>query len=140
MLYVYKLPIDMFYDLDDLEVIIDTQHGISFIELLMDVFYDLDDLEFIIDTQTLDPSDTFTGASVLRPSNFHGSPTVQGGRFNPPEYTSSIRNSKGEVEDFGVVLGTTSEQREAKDQYKKFSKNLKQYILRYFQKPVTMNA
>ena len=27
----------------------------------------------------------------------------------------------GEVEDFGAVLGTTSEQREAKDQYKKFA-------------------
>ena len=25
MLYVHKLPIDMFYDLDDLEVIVDTQ-------------------------------------------------------------------------------------------------------------------
>ena len=39
------------------------------------------------------------------------------------------------MEDFGAFLRTTSEQREAKDQYKKFSKNLKQYILRYFQKP-----
>ena len=58
MLYVHKLPIDMFYDLDDLEVIVDTQHGISFVELLMDVFYDLDDLEVIVDTQTLDPSDS----------------------------------------------------------------------------------
>ena len=49
MLYVHKIPIDMFYDLDDLEV--------------------------IVDTQILDPSGTFTGASVLRPSDFHGSPT-----------------------------------------------------------------
>ena len=41
----------------------------------MDVFYDLDDLEVIVDMQTLYPSDTYTGASVLRPSHFHGSPT-----------------------------------------------------------------
>ena len=57
MLYINKLPIDMFYNLDELKVIIDTQHGISFVELPMDVFYDLDDLEVIVDTQTLDPSD-----------------------------------------------------------------------------------
>ena len=75
MLYVHKLPIDIFYHLDDLKVVKDTYHGISFVELLMDVFYDLDDLEVIVDTYTLDPSDTFTGASVLRPSDFHGSPT-----------------------------------------------------------------
>ena len=31
----------------------------------------------------------------------------QSGRFNRPAYTSSIRNFKGEVEDFGAVLGTT---------------------------------
>ena len=59
----------------------------------------------------------------------------RGGRFNQLEYTSSIRNFKGEVEDFGAVLGTTSEQREAKYQYKKFSKKLKQYILRVFHNP-----
>ena len=35
--------------------------------------------------------------------------------------------------DFGAVLGTMSEQREAKGQYKKFSEKLKQYILRVFQ-------
>ena len=58
MIYVHKLPIYMFYDLDDLKVIIDTQHGINFVELPMYVFYDLDDLEVIVDTQTLDPSDT----------------------------------------------------------------------------------
>ena len=46
---------------------------------------------------------------------------------------SSIRNFNGEVEDFGAVLGTMSEQREAKGQYKKFSEKLKQYILRVFQ-------
>ena len=40
----------------------------------------------------------------------------RGRRFNRPSYTSLIRNFKGEVEDFGAVLGTTSEQREAKDQ------------------------
>ena len=50
MLYVHKLPIDMFYNLDDLEVIVDTYHGISFVELPMDVFYNLDDLEVIVDT------------------------------------------------------------------------------------------
>ena len=37
------------------------------------------------------------------------------------------------MEDFGAVLGTTPEQREAKDQYNKFSEKLKQYILRVFQ-------
>ena len=58
----------------------------------------------------------------------------RGGHFNHPAYTSSIRNFKRGVADFGAVLGTTSEQREAKDQYKKFSKNMKQYILRVFQK------
>ena len=76
MLYVHKLPIDMFYDLYDLEVIVDTQHSISFVELLMVVFYDLVDLEVIVDTQTLDPYDTFSGASLLRPSDLHGSPNV----------------------------------------------------------------
>ena len=83
LIYVHKLPIYIFYDLDDLEVIVDTQHGISFFELLMDVFYDLDDLKVIVDTQTLDPSDTFTGASVLRPSYFHGSPTHSCGQVVP---------------------------------------------------------
>ena len=39
------------------------------------------------------------------------------------------------MEDFGAVLWTTSEQREAKDHYKKFSKNLKQYILRVLHNP-----
>ena len=38
------------------------------------------------------------------------------------------------MEDFGAVLGNTSEQRGAKDQYRKFIKKLKQYILRVFQK------
>ena len=33
------------------------------------------------------------------------------GRFNRPAYISSIRNFKGEMEEFGGVLGTTSEQR-----------------------------
>ena len=75
MLYVHKLRIDMFQDLDDIEVIVDTQHGISFVELPMDVFYDLYDLEVIVDTQTLDPFDTFTGASVLRPFDFQSSQT-----------------------------------------------------------------
>ena len=50
MLYMHKLPIDMFYDIDDLKFNIDTYHGIIFVELLMDVFYNLDDLEFIVDT------------------------------------------------------------------------------------------
>ena len=48
MLYMHKLPIDMFYDLDDLEVIVDTLHGISFVEIPMDVFYDLYDLKVIV--------------------------------------------------------------------------------------------
>ena len=81
MLYVHKLPIDMFYDLEDLEFIVDTQHGITFVELPMDVFYDLDDLKVIVDTQTLDPSDTFTGSSILCPSDFHGSPTITMHKF-----------------------------------------------------------
>ena len=59
----------------------------------------------------------------------------RGRRFNRPSYTSLTRNFKGEVEHFGAVLGATSEQREAKDQYKKFSKKLKQYIIREFQNP-----
>ena len=59
----------------------------------------------------------------------------RGGCFNRPAYTSSIINFKGEVEDFGAVLGNTAYQREAKDQYKKFIKNLKQYVILYFQHP-----
>ena len=39
------------------------------------------------------------------------------------------------MEDFCSVLGTTSEQREDKDQYKKFNENLEQYILRELQNP-----
>ena len=39
------------------------------------------------------------------------------------------------MDNFGVVLGTTYEQREAKDQCNKFSEKLKQYILRVFQNP-----
>ena len=54
----------------------------------------------------------------------------RGGCFNLSIYTSSINNFKEEVSDFGVVLGTTYKQREAKDKHKKFSKNLKQNILR----------
>ena len=57
MLQVNKLPIDVFYDIDDLEFIVDTQHGIIFVEIPMDVFYNIDDLEVIVDTQTLDPTD-----------------------------------------------------------------------------------
>ena len=39
------------------------------------------------------------------------------------------------MEDLGVVLGTLSEKREAKDQYKKFNEKLKQYILGEIQNP-----
>ena len=46
-----------------------------------------------------------------------------------------IRNFKGEVEEFRAVLGTMSEQRESKDQYKKFGENPKQYILRVLYNP-----
>ena len=60
---------------------------------------------------------------------------IRGGSFNRPAYTSSIRNFKGEVEDFGAVLGSTSEQIEDKDKYKKFREELKQYILRVLQNP-----
>ena len=59
----------------------------------------------------------------------------RGGRFNRPAHTSSISNFKGEMEDFGAVLGTTSEQIEAKYQYKKFIKKPKQYILIESQNP-----
>ena len=50
MLHVNKLPIDVFYDLYDLKIIVDTYHSIRFFELPMDVFYDLNDLEVIVDT------------------------------------------------------------------------------------------
>ena len=59
----------------------------------------------------------------------------RGRRFNRPEYKSSIRNFKVEVDNFGVVLGITAKQRESKDQNKKFSEKLKQYILQEFQNP-----
>ena len=49
----------------------------------------------------------------------------RGVRFNRPSYTSSIRTFKIEVEGFGAILGTTSEQIEAKDQYNKSSEKLK---------------
>ena len=39
------------------------------------------------------------------------------------------------MEDFGAVLGTTSEQREAKYKYNKFSEKLKQYTLIEFHNP-----
>ena len=48
---------------------------------------------------------------------------------------SSIKNFKGEVDDFGVVLRTTADQREAEDQYKKFNQKLKHYVLREFYDP-----
>ena len=57
-----------------------------------------------------------------------GNHQVCGGRvqcFNRSAYTSLIRDFKGEVEDFGAVLGATSEQREDNDQYKKFGEKLK---------------
>ena len=38
--------------------------------------------------------------------------------FNWQAYMSLIGNFKGEVDDFGAVLGSTAEQREDKDQYK----------------------
>ena len=48
---------------------------------------------------------------------------------------SSIRNFKGEVEYFGLALGTMAEHREAKYQFNKFSEKLKQYLLQEFQNP-----
>ena len=48
-------------------------------------------------------------------------------RFNRTAYTPLVFNFKGEVDNFGAVLGATAEQREAKDQYKIFSDNLKHY-------------
>ena len=34
----------------------------------------------------------------------------QGGHFNRPAYTSSIKNLKGEVDDFSTLLGTLVKQ------------------------------
>ena len=51
------------------------------------------------------------------------------GLFNLPAYTSSIWNFRVEVDDLGEVLVTMGDQREAKDQYKKFREKLKQYVL-----------
>ena len=56
----------------------------------------------------------------------HHRPGGQVGIFNWPLYTPYIQNFKGEVENFGAVLGTTAEQREAKYQYKKFDENMNQ--------------
>ena len=42
---------------------------------------------------------------------------------------SFIRNFKGEVDDFGKVLGTSAYHREAKDKYNKFNQKMKQHIL-----------
>ena len=64
----------------------------------------------------------------------------RGERFNRPAYTSSIRNFNLEVNDFGAVLGNNFEQREAKDQHKRFSKNLSQYILRELQNPLFLTG
>ena len=38
----------------------------------------------------------------------------------------------GEVDDFGAVLGTTTEHIEHKDQWKNISEKLKKYVLQYF--------
>ena len=59
----------------------------------------------------------------------------RGRRFNRPAYTSSIWDFKGEVDYFGALLDTTVNQIEAKDQYKKFSENLKQYVIQELQNP-----
>ena len=54
----------------------------------------------------------------------------QGGRFNRPSYTSPTRNIKVEVENFGAVIRTLTEQRKANNQYNKFNEKMKQYVLR----------
>ena len=41
-----------------------------------------------------------------------------------------IINFKGKIEYFEIVLGTRGEQIKAKDQFKKFGENLKQYLLK----------
>ena len=56
-----------------------------------------------------------------------------GGRLNYQKYASLIRIFKWEVDNFGVVLGNTINEIEAKDQYSNFSEKLKQYILLEFQ-------
>ena len=56
-----------------------------------------------------------------------------GRRVNWPVYTSSIQKFKVELDYFRAVLGTTAKRRESKDQYKKFSNKLKQYVLQEFQ-------
>ena len=48
---------------------------------------------------------------------------------------SSIKNFKGEVDDFGAVLGTTADQREAKDKCNNFNQKLKQYVIRELHNP-----
>ena len=88
------------------------------------------------DTTTTRSSETIessssNGGQGLRKGDCHvrGGHQGRGGlgrRFNHPAYKSSNRKFKGEVEDFGTVLGTTSEQREAKDQYRKLIEKLKQ--------------
>ena len=55
--------------------------------------------------------------------------------FNCPAYMSLIQNFKGEADDFSMVLRTTSDQREAKDQYKKFNQKLKHYVIQEFHDP-----
>ena len=56
-------------------------------------------------------------------------------RFNCPSYISLISCFKWKVDDPGTVLGNTAKQREANDQYNKFSEKLKQYILRELHNP-----
>ena len=74
-----------------------------------------------------------SSASNRVQGRFRGVRTIGGGHqgrkgrdgcSDRPTYTSSIRNFKIEVGDSGVVLGTMAEQRESKNPYKKFSKNL----------------
>ena len=56
-------------------------------------------------------------------------------RLQPNSIHIIDQKIQGRSGGFWHGFGTTSEQREANAQYKKFSENLKQYILRVFQNP-----
>ena len=55
--------------------------------------------------------------------------------LQPPSIHIINQELQGRSGGFWRGLGTISEQREAKNQYKKFRKNQKQYIIREFQNP-----
>jgi hypothetical protein len=54
----------------------------------------------------------------------------RGNRFGNRSFNRGIENFKGKVPEIGAVLGTASEQRENKDQFKNFQEKLLRYIKR----------